>query len=700
MTKRKNGCPAAVVLAAIGAYSMAAPRATGADRTEIAFPRDSSVIDLRAEFGAKGDGKADDTEALQKAIDASCGIGSKTTRVLLIPNGVYRITGTLVVKSALGPWIYGESRDGAVIRLADGAKDCNSVLRTHPKEKGPTSADWFMRNIRNLTIDAGDNPGTDGIRWYATNSGILRNVRVMGKGKIGINAGFLDQSGPNLIQDCVIEGFETGILSQWIWGETISRVTIRNCRKEGLVVSANAVGVEDLTVENAPVAIRCLVPNDWGHWGGVIALAGGRFTATPGTDGPAIVNESVLYARDVKTRGFGKAIASKSPAGDAAGPDVAEYISHPVKRLFDDAAGKSLELEIRREPQVPWETDSKKWICANDHGAVPGDGKDDTAAIQEAIDAAAAAGATTVYLRGVGGPDPNWYTVDGEVRVRGSVRRVLGLGFGRILGGKGGKFVVDDGSAPVVKFQSIDSFGGPPVVLENRSAERTMVVESCGVRIVGAGGGDIFATDTPSSIHLQKKGQKLWTRQLNPEGTSDEGLVRNEGGDLWALGVKHEGAGVRFRTSGGGRTEILGVFNYGPGIKEGDLRPMFDVDGGSFSIAGLREITFGKHCWFVKVRERRGGETRTLGSDKEGGWIGWALYSGWRPGLVSSGPVDSAAALAAAVRDGAEGATIEVAAGTFELDEPRHHRPHHADAAHGWPLRLQPPLRLQDDRDP
>jgi len=160
----------------------------------------------------------------------------------------------------------------------DGAADCNSVLRTHPRESGKTSADWFMRNIRNLTIDAGDNPNTDGIRWYATNTGILRNVRVVGRGKIGINAGFLGQSGPNLIQDCVVEGFETGILSQWIWGETISRVTIRNCCKVGLVVDANAVGVEDLVVENTPLAVRCEFPNDWTWWGGVIALVGGRFT--------------------------------------------------------------------------------------------------------------------------------------------------------------------------------------------------------------------------------------------------------------------------------------------------------------------------------------------------------------------------------------------------------------------------------------
>lgn len=41
-------------------------------------------------------------------------------------------------------------------------------------------------------------------------------VSFIGHGKIGINAEFLDQTGPNLIQDAVVEGFETGIQAQWI----------------------------------------------------------------------------------------------------------------------------------------------------------------------------------------------------------------------------------------------------------------------------------------------------------------------------------------------------------------------------------------------------------------------------------------------------------------------------------------------------
>jgi hypothetical protein len=153
-----------------------------------------------------------------------------------------------------------------------------------------------------------------------------------------------------------------------------------------------------------------------------------------------------------------------------------------------------------------------------------------------------------------------------------------------------------------------------------------MVVESCGVTIVGEGLGDIFISDCPAHVQLRTPGQNCWARQLNPEGSTDVGLVQNNGANLWCLGVKHEGLGVRFVTRNGGKTEILGLFNYGGNPKEMDMRPSFVVEDAAFSVAGLREIAFDSHTAYNKVRESFNGQVKTLDKEAEEGWIGWALF--------------------------------------------------------------------------
>jgi hypothetical protein len=616
------------------ALLVAAAAAPAAAELRIVFPSDPAVLDVRRDFGAKGDGLTDDTEALQGALDAGSG---NPTRAVYLPDGVYRVSSGLVVKSRLGPWLYGESRDGVVIRLDDGVgAEVTAVLRTHPHESGRTSSDWFMRNIRNLTVDAGDNPHVDGIRWYATNTGIIQNVTVRGRGRIGINSSFHSQSGPNLVQDTLVEGFETGVTCHWVYGQTLSRVTIRNCRNQAVSVSANAVAIEDLVVENTPVALVNLTPKNWKHWAGVVAIVGGRFDGGD-SDQAAIINQGVLYARDVRTSGFKQALQSDAPGGEVIEADIREHASHGARKCFPDAPDGALRLPVKREPFLPWESNPDQWVCANEFGAVAGDNRDDTAALQRAIDAAAAAGKSTVYLRGVGGPDPNWYSLKGEVRVHGSVRHILGLGFGRIVTDRGrpGRFVIGDDAAPVVKFQNIDSFGGGRVILENRSTDRVLVAESCGVDILGTGRGEIFVTDCPAHVTLTQPGQRLWARHLNAEGTREGGLVQNHGGVLWVLGSKSEGpGGVRYATTRGGRTEVFGMFQYtNTSIAKTDTRPLFLVENAALSVMGLREICHTGKPYVVKARETRGDQTRVLTSQTEGGWTGWSLL---RAGVARS----------------------------------------------------------------
>lgn len=75
------------------------------------------------EFGAKGDGKTDDTKAIQKAIDSAAGAQG----TVFVPEGLY-MCGELKMLPGVGifgfpVWSYRNSR-GAVIRLNDSTANC------------------------------------------------------------------------------------------------------------------------------------------------------------------------------------------------------------------------------------------------------------------------------------------------------------------------------------------------------------------------------------------------------------------------------------------------------------------------------------------------------------------------------------------------------------------------------------------------
>ncbi len=590
----------------------------------VVFPDDPCVIDVVRHCGAKGDGKADDTAALQKALDDSCGPKAKRTAVVYIPNGTYRLTDTLVMQkgktgSGLGAWVYGQSRAGVVLKLDDKLKGVKSLLLTHPTDDGKTSANWFFRNVRHVTLDVGDNPTTDGIRYMGNNQSLIKDVTIKGNGNIGINAGFIAESGPNSVQDVSISGFDTGIKSHWCYGQTLSRITIKDCRTLGVHVIANVVAIEDLVVENTPQALFADYPEDWTWWSGVVALVGGKFKTTK-SDKPAIRVKGHLFARDVVSEGYKQVLAGEGKIKGVEGNTIAEYSSHaPVSAFKDASSGKVLRLPVKKEPAVAWETDPTKWVCVDDYGAKAGDNKDDTEAIQKAFDAAAKGGKTVVYFRSTVGGDPNHYTMKGEVKVKGSVRLVMGLGFARILEGK---FVIDDESAPAVKFLHLYSFGGTPFSYEHRGTKNTLIVESAEGTIVGNGAGDIFSTDTPSHAHLKKAGQNMWARGLNPEGTSDAGLVSNAGGNLWVLGCKTEGKGKRHSTTAGGKSELYGLYEYTTeAVKEGDERPMFEVVDSAMSVAATREVCFHGQPFVVKLHEVRGQETKRIKKGDSDGTI-------------------------------------------------------------------------------
>ena len=590
---------------------------------------DPCVYDVKSEFGAVGDGVADDTAAIQAALDAACAAESERSGIVYLPAGTYRLTGTLVANvgragSGVGPWFWGESRDSVTLKLDDGAEfgpdgvegnddDLTSVIRTHPFDSGVnTSANWFMRNLRRFTVDAGDNPTVDGIRYFASNLGVIRDVTVKGNGPVGINSSFLSEAGPDMLHDVHVEGFEVGVLSQWRYGQTLCDVSIKDC-DTGVRVSANAVGIENLTVRGGTRALEVTHPNNWVWWGGAAAVVGGEFETTRSP----IYTTSPLYARDLRRpwrkHDAGPAILSETPAGNAESDRgrLAEYFSHPPVLLGGEANGQAGDLTadrlpIEREPAIQWEPDFDRWLCANDYGADAG-GEDDTAALQAAFDAAAEKGCTVLTLRGVERKQKKgWYNLKGDVIVKAPVRQVLGLGFARVLGP--GRFVANEQSAPLVRFQNLNSFGGSKPGYAVEHADRTIVCDSCGGTYLGSAG-RMFLTNAPGHLDIGP-GVSCWARHFNPEGDSDKegnppgGLAANRGGKLWVMGCKAEGRGTRFYVSDGGATEVYGFYAYTnfSGANE-DPRPMFVAEsGGKFFAVGVKEVTFNQAGYQYKAR--------------------------------------------------------------------------------------------------
>lgn len=615
------------------------------DAVEINLPDDPDIaIDIQ-DFGAKGDGVTDDSEAIQSAIYAA----TASNRALYFPNGTYRVTREIRFDKEsgkalrVGPHLYGQSRNGVVIKLDDNAPGFGNpnnpdraVFRAVHKEDGTDgrsiSADQFNRYMENFTIDVGNNPGAVGIKFYSNNTGTLRNIRIVGNGKVGLDVGTVGLNGPHLIQNIEVDGLDIGVRSDgpYSLSSTMSNIAVKNADAYGVYNAHQVLQVEGLAVEDAPVAVFSDPTSKFGVT--TLTLVNGTFSGGDPSQ-PAIENGDVLFARNINTSGYSNALQSiAGTAGDVQAASFAEYSSHGVSTEFGSNADRSLNLPIRYAPLV-YDPNPSNWLSVKDFGAIAGDKKDDTAALQAAIDAAAASGKTTVYFPGDAGGDPNWYTLEGSVDIHGSVRHLIGFAPARIVGG--GKFVVaeDPGASEVVQIQN---FNFTKIGYENASS-RTLSLYNLTGSVEATGPGDVFLNSVVGSLEIDHPEAEVWARQLNTEGS--EVNIRNNGGRLWLLGHKTEGGGIKAQTLNGGETEILGAHIYSLGA--GNFDTIYEVSDANASFAGIREHT-GAAKYSNFVRESRQGDTRIFGeADAPTGpkfKRGISLYSGSDMSFASESP--------------------------------------------------------------
>lgn len=598
---------------------------------DIRFPADSGVVDVtKAPYHAKGDGKHDDTEAIQQALIDH----PDQNRIIYLPNGVYRVSAPLRWPSSRGSQgsqratiLQGQSRAGTVIRVEDQAPAFSGPTRDNAVLWMGTAPAWHDRNaVRNLTVHTGNgNPSVTGIHFIGNRQGGLRDVTVIagsgGAGYAGVDASHCDSIGPALFKNVRVEGFDYGIKAGYPqYSLTLEHVELVGQRAAGLRNMGQTMSIRDLRSTNGVPAIQ---NNDLA---GFVTLLDSSLTGTA-TRRPqsALANRGFLFVRAMSSAGYTNAIESRTTTNRVVpGPEVGQFLSHPRVALFEGAA-EAMELPVEETPEVAWGPMSE-WASPLAYGGRPDDDGDDSAAIQAAIDS----GATTVYL-----PNGSW-RVRTPVLVRGAVRRVIGCEARIVNANLGDKaaFRLVEGSAPVVVIERL-SASSPYEGLIEHASTRTLVISSCSdVRYVGAGPGKLFIEDVSSVTPWVIQKQTVWARQWTVE--RDGPKVVNRGGTVWILGLTAQRPGTVVTTTEEGKTALFGALVVASGGAKQD--PMFVIREASASLVAS-EIALMGMPYGVVVSETRGGVARVIELGVPGmteviathtGGVGIPLYSGYR----------------------------------------------------------------------
>ncbi len=623
-------------------------RADDADDAGIVFPADSGVVDVtKPPYNAKGDGITDDTDAIQRALREN----PNRFEIIYLPDGTYLISKRLMWGGGPDPerpdprhsdtakltTLQGQSRERTIIKLKN---DCEGFQNAgNPQAMiwtGEAPAQRFLNYVRDLTIDTGENnPGAIGIQFMANNTGGMRQVTIKTEQPkpIGLDLGYTDEQGPMLISNVSVEGpFKLGISSKTgIASFSMSEVTVKGALT-GWKNAGQSVAMEDYTYDGPGVGID--------NASGFIVLVGGDIRTQADA---AIINNGAMLARNVKTRGAEMALRNTDKQTRDTNPGVKEstideWTSNQPVTLWPVKKARTLGLPIEKTPQVRWEYDMSKWISPTQFGAIPDDGKDDSDAIQAAIDEAARTGATTLYF-----PRPNrdkWgtYHVSKTIRIHGSsLRRIIGCsawlapmdGFAHNPDNAMFRF---EGDGPPLKLERlwVGGWSKRSFLFFDDAGDRDLIFEGTAVfgdgytlfksyRKTGGKPNKLYIEDSgPTGYAVFSKGQKVWARQFNPEQYKDV-QTRVEGADFWCLGMKLEGSQTALKVSDGGRAEVLGTLFYPP-VKIDPKLPMFIVDNAELSCS-MGQVSFSGGPFKILVEETRNGKTRQM-TEKDGrGWI-------------------------------------------------------------------------------
>ncbi len=587
----------------------------------VVFPDDAGVIDVtKAPYNAKGDGVADDTDAIQTALDDY----PSANRIIYLPNGTYRVSHQIEfgISRRRHPGqkidgrdplhqrltiLQGESRDRTIIQLQDHCADFQTVgideknkdigrpLARGVVWTGETVAQHFRNAIRNLTVDTGSgNPGAAGVQFNASNQGCVHAVKIVsqdGQGAIGLDIGFTGDSGPAVVRHVEIIGFDYGIWAANLNSFTVWDAALKGQRKAGIRSPYEVLMLHRIRSENRSPALW--IGNRWTSHVTLIdaELNGGS------PDQPAILidgkpNEKHFFGRNIRVTGYGLALKSTADDKLSVKGDIDEYSYGPVTKAFPDCVNRTLHLPVREAPEVSWGDVKTEWANVLKFGAKGDDKTDDTSAVQKAIDS----GAKVVYF-----PAGKAYSCK-QLVLRGNVQRFLACE--AYVNAE--RLDVRDGTAPAVVIERFMPSWGHGHMDIHQLSRRALIVRDINGSVYQEAAGDVFIDDVCGGLYMRHPGASTWCRYFNYEVSPGLGLV-NDGGNLWILGSKIEHPNPQVELLNGSRTEIFGAMWYA-GFGEVVNQPGLRIVDSAVSILCHRQHSFGPGRWKNWIQVERRGE--------------------------------------------------------------------------------------------
>jgi hypothetical protein len=362
-----------------------------------------------------GDGRADDSVALQQAIDAAAAGGHGG--VVFVPSGTYRITRTIFVRSAVRLFGIGKTRpqimlgdnsagfgSGVAAMVAFTGEDQYRVGKAPvpPRTSVPfdpaifdATSSTFYSALSNIDFRIGaGNAGAVAVRFRVAQHGYLRHVDFhIGSGLAGVY-----QAG-NEFEDLRFFGGRYGIMSEKTspaWQFTLIDSEFVGQRDAAIREHEVDLTLVNVTIRDTPVGIdidRGYSDSLWGKQvrfekvsraAVLISEENSVFTQIGFDDAIAVDTPTFARFRDsgktIEGKGARYRVADFSHGLKLAGPGTIGETATDVAMTPLSRVPKRPANAIRALPPV------RDWANAHDLGVKGDDATDDTAALQRAID--------------------------------------------------------------------------------------------------------------------------------------------------------------------------------------------------------------------------------------------------------------------------------------------------------------------------